>query len=109
MSSRRTRKCKTDFDYGIYNETGVKVAVDRTSVKMASPLEEKKLFDLQIFDDIQYIYDTNVLGEIDDVEDLNEVLIEISDLNKRFRHIHVELKYLLGRGMLALTQNLTSV
>ena len=98
MSSRRTRKCKTDFDYGIYNETGVKVAVDRTSVKMASPLEEKKLFELQIFDDIQYIYDTNVLGEIDDVEDLNEVLIEISDLNKRFRHIHVELKYLLGEG-----------
>ena len=96
MSNPRTRKCKIDFDYRVYNETGEKVPKDRSSVKMASPLEEKKLLELQIFDDIKYIYDTNVLDDIECVEDLDEVLREVSDLTKRFRHIHVELKYLLG-------------
>ena len=98
MSNHRTRKCKVDFDYRVYNETGVKVPKDRSSVKMASPLEEKKLLELQIFDDIKFIYDTNVLDDIDSVEYLDEVLSEVSDLTKRFRHIHVELKYLLGDG-----------
>ena len=74
MSNPRTRKCKIDFDYGVYNETGEKVPKDRSSVKMASPLEEKKLLELQIFDDIKYIYDTNVLDDIECVEDLDEVL-----------------------------------
>ena len=98
MSNRRTRKGKSDIDYRVYHNTGEKVSIDRTSEKMASPLEEKKLLELQIFDDIKYTYDTNLIAEIEGVEELGDLLIEISDLTKRFRHVHVELKLLLGEG-----------
>ena len=96
MSKRRTQKGKSDIDYRVYHNTGEKVSIDRTSEKMASPLEEKKLLELQIFDDIKYTYDTNLIAEIEGVEELGDLLIEISDLTKRFRHIHVELRFLLG-------------
>ena len=60
-------------------------------------LNEKKVLELQIFDDIKYIYDNNaVLDDLETVEDLNEVLEEISLLNKQYRHVHVELKFLMG-------------
>ena len=62
-----------------------------------SSLNEKKVLELQIFDDIKYIYDNNaVLDDLETVEDLNEVLEEISLLNKQYRHVHVELKFLMG-------------
>ena len=59
--------------------------------------EEKKLLELQIFDDIKNIYDTNNLEELETVDDLTELLEEISLLNKQYRHVHVELKYLMDK------------
>ena len=62
-----------------------------------TPLDEKKVLELQIFDDIKYIYDSNaVLDDLGTLEDLTEVLDEISLLNKQYRHVHVELKFLMG-------------
>ena len=77
----------------------MKVSIERAaSSKMAeqNQLEEKKLLELQIFDDIQDIYDTHILDELDGLEELEDVLAEVSMLTKKFRHIHVELKYRLG-------------
>ena len=58
-------------------------------------VEEKKLLELQIFD-IKDIYDTTKFDDLVTVEDLTHVLEEISLLNKQYRHVHVELKYLMG-------------
>ena len=99
LKRNKPRKCKSDFDYGIYHETGVKVSIERAvSSNMAEQkqLEEKKLLELQIFDDIQDIYDTHILDELDGLEELEDVLAEVSMLTKKFRHIHVELKFRLG-------------
>ena len=64
-----------------------------------SPVDEKKVLELQIFDDITYVYDNNtVLEDLETVEELTEVLEEISLLNKQYRHVHVELKFLMGDG-----------
>ena len=52
--------------------------------------------ELQIFNDIQEVYDTNIIGDADSVDELTEVLDEISNLSKQYRHVHVELKYLMG-------------
>ena len=96
--SHKDRACKTDFDYRIYNNTGTKVPKVRDSAKMSKEaLDEKKLLELRIFDDIKNIYDTNVnLEELETVEDLTDVLNEISLLNRQYRHVHVDLKYLMG-------------
>ena len=61
-------------------------------------LEEKKLEELQIYGDIQDIFATHVVNDIDTVDELTEVLEEISCLNKDYRHIHVELKSIMGTG-----------
>ena len=62
-----------------------------------TPLDEKRVLELKIFDDIMYIYDNNtVLDDLETVEELTEVLEEISLLNKQYRHVHVELKFLMG-------------
>ena len=62
-----------------------------------TPLDEKRVLELKIFDDIMYIYDNNtVLDDLETVEELTEVLEEISLLNKQYRHLHVELKFLMG-------------
>ena len=56
LKRNKPRKCKSDFDYGIYHKTGVKVSIERAvSSNMAEQkqLEEKKMLELQIFDDIQ--------------------------------------------------------
>ena len=55
--SSKARACKVDFDFKIYNRTGDKIPITRSSTKMAqTPLDEKKVLELQIFDDIKYIY-----------------------------------------------------
>ena len=51
--SRKSRACKSDFDYKVYGKTGEKIPKTRDSANMAS--EEKKLLELQIFDDIKNI------------------------------------------------------
>ena len=96
--SHKDRACKTDFDYRIYNTTGTKVPKTTDSAKMSKEaLDEKKLLELRIFDDIKNIYDTNVnLEELETVEDLTDVLNEILLLNRQYRHVHVDLKYLMG-------------
>ena len=93
--SRKSRSCKSDFDYKVYDKTGVKIPISRNSANMA--LEEKKLLELQIFDDVMNIYDNNNLEELETVDDLTELLEEISLLNKQYRHVHVELKYLMDK------------
>ena len=99
MSNPRSRQCKLDIDYRETGISGKKVPIDRpkpSNITDKKLLEEKRLYELQIFDDIQDIYDTHILDEVDGLEDLEEVLEEISALTKKFRHIHVELKFILG-------------
>ena len=48
-------------------------------------------------EDIQEEYNANIIGGTESVDDLTDVLDEISILGKQYRHIHVELvEYLLG-------------
>ena len=102
MSNRASRACKIDIDYRRFHTEGVKIPKNRKSdngdfLKMSGDtLEERKMQELQIFNDIQEVYDTNIIGDTESVDELTEVLDEISILGKQYRHIHVELKYLLG-------------
>ena len=102
MSKRASRACKIDIDYKRFHLEGVKIprgrrSVDGNSSKMSvDNLEDRKMQELQIFNDIQEVYDTNIIGDAESVEELTEVLDEISILSKQYRHVHVELKYLLG-------------
>ena len=60
-------------------------------------IDEKRMLELRIFDDIKNVYDVNVdLEDLETVEDLSEVLEEISSLCKQYRHVHSDLKYLMG-------------
>ena len=102
MRSSKSRACKSDFDYLYYHTHGVKMAKDRTSAENDAPiysvenLESIKMQELHIFNDIQEIYDTNLVDEVETVDELTEVLDECTTLSKHYRHAHVELKYLLG-------------
>ena len=109
MSDRNDRACKIDFDYFLYHTQGVKVpkarkhpaskiSCSKTSTNMSDNLEERKMQELQIFSDIQEVYDTHIVDEIESVEELSDVLEEITVLGKQYRHIHVELKYLMGEN-----------
>ena len=60
-------------------------------------VDEKRMLELRIFDDIKNVYDTYVdINHLETVEDLSEVLEEISLLCKQYRHVHSDLKYLMG-------------
>ena len=102
MSNRASRACKIDIDYKLFHTKGVKIPKNRDSVnrdflKMSGDnIEERKLQELQIFNDIQEVYDTNIIGDTESVDDLTDVLGEISVLGRQYRHVHVELKFLLG-------------
>ena len=88
--SNPSRACKSDFDYKVYNDSGVKIPVSRSSLKMAKEaVDEKRMLELRIFDDIKNVYDTYVdINHLETVEDLSEVLEEISLLCKQYRHVH---------------------
>ena len=96
----KSRKVKVDFDYGIYNKHGIKIPKDRNSLetvpKMGETLDDRKLKEMQIFDDIQEVYDTGIIDNVESVEELTDILNETTILSRQYRHIHVELKQLLG-------------
>ena len=96
MSVRRSQRCKSDFDYKVFHQHGVKVPVFRDSAKMGDEdhLKEKKLEELIICSDLEYIFDNNSVNDMDLVE-LEDTLEEISRVAKDYRHIHVELKSIM--------------
>ena len=76
--SHKDRACKESIDYKVLNDTGARVPKIRDSANMSKDmLDEKKLLELRILDDIKDIYDCNNLNELETVEDLTEVLDEI--------------------------------
>ena len=96
MSVRRSQRCKSDFDYKIFHQHGVKVPVIRDSDKMGDEdhLKEKKLEELIICSDLQYVFDNNSVSDMD-LSELEDTLEEISRVAKDYRHIHVELKSIM--------------
>ena len=90
----QNRKTKLDIDYKIFNKTGEKVLKSRRSEKMA--LSEKKLKELKVRGDIQEIFDTCAGDDLETVDEITENLEEMNRLGKEYRHIHIELKSLMG-------------
>ena len=60
---------KVDFDYGIYNKHRIKIQKDRNSLEtvpdMGETLDDRKLKEMQIFDDIQEVYDTVIIDNVE--------------------------------------------
>ena len=67
MSVRRSQRCKSEFDYKVFHQHGVKVPVFRDSAKMGDEdhLKEKKLEELIICSDLQYVFDNNTVSDMD--------------------------------------------
>ena len=92
--SGRDRRGKRDIDYSIFHSTGKKV--DKVRDEMTDVREEKRVKEIQICDDLEEAFTLYALDDLETEDGVSEGLAYISDLGKEYRHIHIELKELLG-------------
>ena len=59
-------------------------------------LNEKFILELQIKEDLSESYSIYDIKDLESKEELTEGMVEISELGKKYRHVHVELKSLMG-------------
>ena len=90
----RGRRAKVNIDYNIFHKTGEKVL--KIEKMEGSDLNEKKIVELQISEDILEIFNIYNINELDSVDELSESIQLITDLAKKYRHIHVDLKHSMG-------------
>ena len=86
------RKGKRRLDYRIFHEQGIK----RDLTTMADVRNTMRVRELQICDDLVDAFTLFNLDELDTCEEISEGMTHITELGKQYRHIHVELKELLG-------------
>ena len=91
--SRKDRAVKRDVDYRILGRTGEKVDIDR---KMEDIVREKRVMEMQLCDDIDEAFKLYALEDLETEDEISEGLVHMSELGKKYRHIHVELKVMLG-------------
>ena len=91
--SGKDREAKRDLDYAVLHKTGDKVDKDR---KMEAVRREKRVKEMQICDDLDEAFTLYALKELVTEDEISEGLDHISELFKEYRHIHVDLKELLG-------------
>ena len=105
--SDRSRAAKLDIDYKIYHRTGEKVLKSSsnppgiTEKVIEQPIDpgtlnEKIVSELIVAEDLKEFYLISALTDLETKEELVEGLEQISELSKKFRHMHVELKNLMG-------------
>ena len=106
--SNPSRTAKINRDYDVYHRTGDKVlksrsnSIEITEKKMedhprdAMALNEKTVGELIVAEDLSESFLIFNLDELETKQDLTEGMEQISDLGKKFRHMHVELKNLMG-------------
>ena len=90
--SGQGRRAKIDIDYNVFHETGEKIPKRRDTMD----LNEKFILELQIKEDISESYSIYDIKDLESKEELTEGMVEISELGKKYRHVHVELKNLMG-------------
>ena len=86
------RKGKRRLDYRILHEQGIK----RDLTTMADVRNTMRVRELQICDDLVDAFTLFNIDELDTCEEISEGMTHITELGKQYRHIHVELKELLG-------------
>ena len=105
--SDRSRAAKLDIDYKVYHRTGEKVlksssnSLEITEKVMEQPIDpgtlnEKTVSELLVAEDLKEFYLISALADLETKEELVEGLEQISNLSTKFRHMHVELKNLMG-------------
>ena len=92
--SDRERAGKRDIDYSIFHKTGKKV--DKNRNKMDEVRREKRVKELQLRDDIDEAFTLYALADLETEDEISEGIAQISELGREYRHIHVELKEILG-------------
>ena len=97
--SGRDRRGKRDIDYSIFHSTGRKV--DKVRDEMTDVREEKRVKEIQICDDLEEAFTLYAPDDLETEDEVSEGLAYISDLGKEYRHIHIELKELLGEELYA--------
>ena len=87
---------KDRIDYKVYHETGKKVLVEGkgTGSKMSSAQIE--IEELKIVEDISHNLALYKLEDLCTEEEIKEAVDVISELGQSYRHVHVELKSVLG-------------
>ena len=79
-------RSNTRLDYAVYHSTGDKVT------KMGDlVLDEKKAWE-----DVRHSLELYDIGNSETLDDVNEGVTFVNDASKAYRHVHVELKVLLG-------------
>ena len=105
--SDRNRIAKVNIDYVVYHRTGDKVLKSRSnSLEIAESvmeqpqdkmaLNEKSILELQVVEDLTESFLIFDLEDLETKQELTEGMEQISELGKKFRHVHVELKNLMG-------------
>ena len=92
--SDRERAGKRDIDYSIFHKTGKKV--DKNRNNMDEVRREKRVKELQLRDDIDEAFTLYALTDLENEDEISEGIAQISELGREYRHIHVELKEILG-------------
>ena len=93
MSEREPlpRLAKQNIDYKIFHKHGKKVVKEGDMADSEQAVKE-----MQIMDDLNEAFDLFDLEYCVTVDEISEGMSEISERGREFRHIHIELKNLLG-------------
>ena len=90
---RKSRKVKVDIDYKQYHKYGTKVPIVRETASTMD-LDSRKILELKLVADLNEVLENDDKTELNSNE-LEEKLIEMSELVKCYRHVHVELKNIM--------------
>ena len=91
---RKSRKVKVDIDYKQYHKYGTKVPIVRETASTMD-LDSRKVLELKLVADLNEVLENDDKNELNSNE-LEEKLIEMSELVKSYRHVHVELKNIMA-------------
>ena len=104
-----SRAAKVSIDYKVYHRTGKKelkprsksvdlsgIEMDQNQPREKMALDEKSVLELQVSEDLTESFLIFSLDDLETKEELTEGMEQISELGKKFRYVHVELKNLLG-------------
>ena len=82
-----------NLDYTIFHKTGKKV---ENFKREKMDVDEKRNKELLISEDIDEFFRIYELDELDAVDELNESIEFVTELSNNYRHIHIELKNIMG-------------
>ena len=88
------REVKKRIDYKVFGSTGEKVLKSNIT-----DMDDKKLKELQVFDDIKNLQEVYPINELESSNDLIEYINSLQEYTTNYRHIHTDLKMSLGEDV----------